>query len=95
MVEGGFVVLRHIMLLPRTQYKANSLKPRPNLLDLKVQINRINVLVFVDYGSKHSFVSQSSKRIWGLPTRKAGNPLTCGLKVSCMIQKEVALHVTL
>ena len=84
MLEGGFVA------------KASSLKPKPSLLYLEIQINGKNVSCLIDTGAMHFFMSPKLARELGLPTWRASKFIYMRFaKGEPHEIKEVALHVNL
>jgi hypothetical protein len=84
MLEGGFVA------------NASSLKPRPNILYLKDEINDRNVSCLVDTGATHFFMSLKLAKELGLPTGRAGKPINVWVaKGEPHETKEIALNVNI
>ena len=77
--------------------KASSVKSRPSLLYIEVQINGKNALCLVDTKARHSFMNSKLLAIeLDLPTKRVGKFINMWIaKEKVHKMKDVAFHVTL
>ena len=95
-VKANHVCIVDKMLKGEFVAKTSSLKPRPSLLYLKVQINENNVLCLVDARATDSFMSLKFAKKLGSPTRRVDKSINMRFaKGELHETKDVALHMTL